>query len=198
MPASKVSVPLTVVIRTRSSVSDRVFDPLAKDIAVLPGLPAISVAVHMFDPSNVRTHDPDKLLAALFKFDTKPEVYDAPTTEAPAMRPEKQIYPVVSMPPESPNCICGKEVPFVLTPLNITVIRLTHDGIDVKSIDVPDVDATAVPDTIGANVPVVATNVCVLLPETAGADTVIVPDVSPERTTEAMIYPLQNYPAAAG
>lgn len=97
-----------------------------------------------------------------------------------------------------PSCNITLEVPFVLTPLNITVMRFTHDGIDVKSIDVPDVEATAVPDTIGASVPVVATNVCVLLPETAGADIVIVPDVSPERTTEAMIYPLQNYPAAAG
>ena len=33
-------------------------------------------------------------------------------------------------------------------PLNITVMRFTHDGMPVKSIDVPDVDATAVPDVI--------------------------------------------------
>jgi hypothetical protein len=38
-------------------------------------------------------------------------------------------------------------LPFVLTPLNITVMRLTHDGIPVKSMLVPLVDATAVPDT---------------------------------------------------
>jgi hypothetical protein len=34
-------------------------------------------------------------------------------------------------------------------PEKLTVIRLTHEGIAVKSMDVPDVDATAVPDTIG-------------------------------------------------
>jgi hypothetical protein len=36
-------------------------------------------------------------------------------------------------------------VPLVETPLNITVILLTQLGIPVKSIDVPDVLATAVP-----------------------------------------------------
>jgi hypothetical protein len=40
-------------------------------------------------------------------------------------------------------------VPFVLTPLNITVIRLTHDGMPVKSIEVPEVDALAVSETNG-------------------------------------------------
>jgi hypothetical protein len=39
-------------------------------------------------------------------------------------------------------------VPLVDTPLNITVIRFTHDGIDVKSILVPLVDATAVPEVM--------------------------------------------------
>jgi hypothetical protein len=32
--------------------------------------------------------------------------------------------------------------------LNITVIRFTHDGIEVKSMLVPDVEATAVPEVI--------------------------------------------------
>jgi len=36
-------------------------------------------------------------------------------------------------------------VPFVETPLNINVIRDTHDGKPVKSMLVPEVDATAVP-----------------------------------------------------
>jgi hypothetical protein len=78
--------------------------------------------------------------------------------------------------------------PLVLKPLNITVIRFTHDGMLVKSTLVLEA-VTAVPDTIGASVPVVATNVCVLLPETAGADTVIEPLVSPERTKLAMMTP---------
>jgi hypothetical protein len=56
-------------------------------------------------------------------------------------------YPVVSTPPESPNCICMKDEPFVLTPLNITVIRLAVLGMPVKSTLVPDAD-TAVPDVI--------------------------------------------------
>ena len=43
-------------------------------------------------------------------------------------------------------------VPLVLTPLNITVMRFAVDGSPVKSILVPLVDATAVPDVIGAGV----------------------------------------------
>lgn len=39
-------------------------------------------------------------------------------------------------------------MPLVETPLYITVIRLTHDGIEVKSILVPLVDATAVPEVM--------------------------------------------------
>jgi len=41
------------------------------------------------------------------------------------------------------------DVPFVDTPLNIRVMRFTHDGIPVKSMLVPYVDATAVPETSG-------------------------------------------------
>jgi hypothetical protein len=39
-------------------------------------------------------------------------------------------------------------VPFVLTPLNITVIRFTHEGMPVKSTEVPEA-VTAVADTKG-------------------------------------------------
>jgi hypothetical protein len=41
------------------------------------------------------------------------------------------------------------DVPFVDTPLKITVIRFTQDGIPVKSMAVPDVDACTVPETRG-------------------------------------------------
>jgi len=41
--------------------------------------------------------------------------------------------------------------------LNITVIRRTHDGMLVKSIDVPDVEATAVPETIALLIPATTT-----------------------------------------
>ena len=69
-------------------------------------------------------------------------------------------------------------------------MRFTHDGIPVNSGAVWLVSVIAVPDTIGASVPVTAASVCVLEPATAGADTVIDPLVSPDRTKEAMIYPL--------
>lgn len=72
--------------------------------------------------------------------------------------PTLETYPVVSMPPESPNCKYGCEVPFVLTPLNITVIRFAVDTIPVKSTLVPDAD-TAVP--------------CLIWPETAPLNTVV-------------------------
>jgi hypothetical protein len=39
-------------------------------------------------------------------------------------------------------------VPLPDTSLNITVIRFTHDGIEVKSMLVPLVDATAVPEVM--------------------------------------------------
>ena len=67
------------------------------------------------------------------------------------------------------------EVPFVLTPLNITVTRFAQLGMPVKSMLVPLVDATAVPETIAlfapltTAVPLVVGNVIVLLPATAGA-----------------------------
>ena len=48
----------------------------------------------------------------------------------------------------APICTCGTLVPLVLTPLNITVIRFAVAGIPVKSILVPDVEATAVPEVI--------------------------------------------------
>jgi len=90
--------------------------------------------------------------------------------------------------------------PVRLTALNITVIRLAHDGMLVKSAEVVKfvTAVKAVPLMIGANVSVAATNVCVLLPATAGADTVIEPDVSPARTKEAIIYLSDDDPATAG
>ena len=91
------------------------------------------------------------------------------------------------------------------TPLNITVIRFTQDGMLVKSIDVPEVEATAVPEVnvptplgvpeitgevkvlfVKVSVVALPTNVSVAtgsvnteLPLTAGADNVTEPDVSP-------------------
>jgi hypothetical protein len=68
-------------------------------------------------------------------------------------------------------------------------MRFTQEGILVKSIEVPEVDATAVPETIGAKVPDTATKVCVVVPDIVGAANVTEPLVSPERTTDAILFP---------
>ena len=83
----------------------------------------------------------------------------------------------------------------MLTPLNTIVIRFTQLGILVKVMAVPLVVATAVPLTIALavpatnTVPVLAGSVIVLVPATAGAAKVIAPDVSPEITTELILFP---------
>jgi hypothetical protein len=86
----------------------------------------------------------------------------------------------------------------VETALNITVIRFTQDGKLVKSMLVPLVDATEVPETtepltpFTTTVPVPAGNESVLEPATAGADNVIVPLVSPDITTDAIFIPYKT------
>jgi hypothetical protein len=79
-------------------------------------------------------------------------------------------YPVASMPDDVPILTSMMLVPLVLTPLNITVTRFTQLGIPVKSIDVPLVEATAVPDLmmlLGAAMVVVPSvfRTTLLLPE---------------------------------
>ena len=80
------------------------------------------------------------------------------------------------------------EVPFPETPLNITVIRLIQLGKAVKSIEVPDVDATAVPKTLTELVAVAASKVSVFVPATAGAASVTAPLVSPDITSELILF----------
>ena len=65
------------------------------------------------------------------------------------------VYPDVKTEPE-PICICGEFVPLVLTPVSVTVILLIQLGNPVKSIEVPDVDATAVFNVLTALVAVAA------------------------------------------
>jgi hypothetical protein len=79
------------------------------------------------------------------------------------------MYPVAITDP-LPTCISKLLDPFVLTPLNITVIFFTQLGIPVKSIAVPLVEATEVPDLmmlLGAVMVVVpsAASTMLLLPE---------------------------------
>ena len=62
----------------------------------------------------------------------------------------------------------------------MTVIRVTQDGIFIKSTDAPDVGVTAVANTLGASVPVPAASVIVFVPAIAGAAMDTAPLVSPE------------------
>jgi len=80
------------------------------------------------------------------------------------------------------------DVPLVDTPLNITVMRFTHDGIEVKSIEVPDVDATAVLSTLTDPLAVAAGKVTVLEPATVGTAKVTDPLVSPAMIKELIYY----------
>jgi hypothetical protein len=184
VPASKVSVPLTVVMRTRSRTPDSDLEPPTVNPAVPPVSPKTAEQTQLFEFMFVSTKEPKMTAAALPERIVKPVVYAVAPGDAFTVVPMHK-YPVALTEP-SPIWSIGDEVPFVLTPLSITVIRFTHDGIPVKSTLVLEA-VTAVPETIGANVPVTFTSVCVVLPATAGADTVIEPDVSPARTKEAMI-----------
>jgi hypothetical protein len=142
-PASKVSDPVLVVNLIRSSVA-------LSDL--LPAQDELELVVAVRTPENahmlvvasmrVRTQLPFILHAGSCLQESKnAEVVDA---SAPFVD-DVEMYPVVSTPPESPICNHGDVDPTVLTPLSDTVIRLTHDGIPVKSLNVPEVVACAVP-----------------------------------------------------
>jgi len=99
---------------------------------------------------------PDKIDAADEFVDIgKPDVDDTPEV-ALALLYKKPFatYPdVVYVVDPVPSWIRKLSVLFKLTSLNITVIRFTHDGIPVKSMLVPDVEATAVPEVIPSTTP---------------------------------------------
>jgi len=144
VPASKVSVPLTVVIRTPVNAAPRVMLPPE----ILPAfeviVPATEVVSQVFPVTKQQVAAMLKLVpaptTALSMF---PAVDVAPLAPADALLP----YPEVTI-VEAPVIIWSKKllVPLVLTLLIITVIRFTHAGKAVKSMLVPLVDATAVPD----------------------------------------------------
>jgi hypothetical protein len=126
----------------RSSVSDKVFAypnvvDLGTDAAVVPE------AAQVFEPIKHMVASPENTSAAVDWLKTVilavVEAVLVADAENALCAP---IYPVVSIPPESPSCITTFDAPLVLTPLNITVIRLAHEGIPVlsageKSTDVP-------------------------------------------------------------
>ncbi len=69
-PASKVSVPLTVVIRTRSSVSERVFAP-PEQVVLLPFILTTPLIDQIFEPIKQSETLPDELFAAPISDDTR-------------------------------------------------------------------------------------------------------------------------------
>ena len=80
-----------------------------------------------------------------------------------------------------PICICITLEPLVETPLNITVTRFTQLGMLVKSMLVPEVEATTVPETmlelrpLTATVPVPAGRVSVPFVAVLGSCRVTLP-----------------------
>ena len=72
------------------------------------------------------------------------------------------------------------------------MIRLTHDGMPVKSIEVPEVDATAVPDTSGYRLVVSPLDVTCPADSRSGVVMPLVPSM-----VTAMSYPLNHDPARA-
>jgi len=87
----------------------------------------------------------------------------------------EETYPVVTTPLDVPKRTKYALLPFVLTPCKTKVIRFTQLGILVKSMLVPEVDATAVPLIKGVKFPVTGTRVCVKLLFVAGGVIVTMP-----------------------
>jgi hypothetical protein len=148
VPASKVSVPLTVVMRTRSRTPDSDLEPPTVNPVVPPVSPKIAEQTQLFEFMFVSTKEPEMTAAALPERIVKPVVYEVAPGDALMVAPTHK-YPVALTDP-SPIWSIGDEVPFVLTALSITVIRFAHDGMPVKSTLVPDA-LTAVPEI--SNVP---------------------------------------------
>ena len=133
----------------RSNVAERVFDPFPTLVAeaclctfdantqVFP-LKFSIVAIPMVESSADDTED--RLNPTVFAV----EATMFAAVPLPAIIVPKPEYPAVSTPPESPNCNETGLVPFVLTPSSITVILCTQDGMPVKSMLVPLVEATDV------------------------------------------------------
>jgi len=157
-PASKVSTPSTVVILTAVKTAAKETAPITID-ALVAFCPTPPKQVQVFEPNKVNTKEPDNAFEADVEVVTKP--LETPVVLGVAdILAEKAEYPLVVYVVEPvPSWICGLEEPFVETTLNITVIRFTQDGIEVKSIEVglPVAALTDVPDTIELLIPLTTT-----------------------------------------
>ena len=92
-PASKVSVPFTVVIRTRSNALPSDIPPAEKQLP-LEGIVVVAVSVHIFALRFVIYITPVYACAATqIKFNIKPDVAYAPPDDALPIVLYEQSYP---------------------------------------------------------------------------------------------------------
>ena len=145
-PRSKVSAPLEVIL-TAVRTEPRVTEPPVIQTNSPEFSPQTPDAVHMFPDKFIMVMLPLTEAAAVELYKPKPvvkvadETDDAPNLAPPPTYPDVAYVGVAPV----PNCTRILEAALKLTVFNITVIFFTHAGKDVKSIDVPDVLATAVP-----------------------------------------------------
>lgn len=145
MPASKVSVPLDVVMRIAVNTAARGIVP--PDVRVPAALlfPRVDNSDHVLLVTLTITMLPCQTDAAALLFTILKPVEKRSAvplwTETVPKYPDTVYVGVVPV----PSWIIISDVPLVLTPLNITVIRFTYDGMPVKLMLVPEVDAFAVP-----------------------------------------------------
>ena len=140
-PASNVSVPLTVVIRTAVSTAPSAIDPAELSNILVPLVIAkLPDATQVFPVTFAITINPESTSTAPILYKPNPVVtFSEDSVEEKILVPLR--YPVVVYVVEPvPNWICLSEVPDVLTPLNITVMRFTQLGKLVKSMLVPLLD----------------------------------------------------------
>ena len=150
LPAANVSVPFTVVMRTRSRVPERVTEPPPNP----PALPAEIVGPPPIEP------DPDHAFAVMFTIVNRPpnvlaasippvigipDIVVIPAIADVAKYIPPPVYPEVAIALVVPSWAISALVPLVRTPLNITVTRFTQLGMPVKSMLVPLVLGTKVP-----------------------------------------------------
>lgn len=102
-PASNVSVPLTVVMRTWVKVSDRVFIPAPKLVDATPVRLVTEVIAHVFEPIKLIVIAPFCASAATIAFlSVAPELHAAAPVEAEVTVEVDPVYPDVSTPLNRP------------------------------------------------------------------------------------------------
>ena len=129
----------------RSSVPDSTLSP-APTYMKFDAVGDITLdSTHVLLPSKVNIAVPESASPREAPFVIRYPVVEVIDADKVPTYPALEAYPVDSIEP-APTRIITELVPFVLTARKATVMRLTQEGMPVKSIAVPDVLATAVPD----------------------------------------------------